>query len=406
MTPSDNSPQRTSWYSSAATSLVVTAAFIGPGTIATASMAGANFGYALLWALAFAVLATIVLQEMAARVGIVAKQGLAELLRQHISHPALKMVTLAMVACAIGIGNAAYEGGNLLGAALGLQSLLGGPIQMWPLLLAAVAAILLYSGNYRLIQSALALLVALMSIIFLLTLMMAEPHWPSVFQGFLQPSLPQGSALVVMGLIGTTLVPYNVFLQASLASQSQHPDTPQALKQMRYSTVGAILCGGFITFALVVISAATFFTSQTTLTSESIAWQLQPLLGDFAPYVFSAGLFAAGLSSAIAAPLAASMALCGAFGWSQSPQGKAFRSIWATVLLGGVIVASTGIKPLLAIVIAQVSNALLLPFIAFLLLWICNQSTVLKEYKNRLGSNVLAVLVIAITLALATVKLT
>ncbi|MRR21224.1 divalent metal cation transporter, partial [bacterium] len=104
---------------------LVTAAFIGPGTITTCSLAGAGFGYALLWGMVFSVLATIILQEMAARLGIISRNGLGEALRVHFSRPLPRIITAVLVISAITIGNAAFQTGNLLGASIGLETLFG-----------------------------------------------------------------------------------------------------------------------------------------------------------------------------------------------------------------------------------------------------------------------------------------
>ncbi|MDX1391835.1 MAG: Nramp family divalent metal transporter, partial [Rheinheimera sp.] len=157
---------------------LVTAAFIGPGTVVTASLAGANYGYALLWALVFSVFATMVLQEMAARLGIVTGRGLGENLRQLIRQPQLRWPLLLLVLCAIVIGNSAYQGGNISGAALGADALFAHStllktwrdsttINLWALLLGAIAATVLWFGHYKLIERCLISLVVLMSLAFI-----------------------------------------------------------------------------------------------------------------------------------------------------------------------------------------------------------------------------------------------
>jgi len=150
--------------------ILVTAAFIGPGTVTTASIAGAQFGFALLWALVFSVLATFVLQEMAARLALVTRQGLAEALHSSYSGSWLGAAAVVLVVAAVGVGNAAYQTGNITGAALGLQSISGIDLGWWALLVGLVAGVLLASGTYALIEKLLISLVLLMSVVFLLTL--------------------------------------------------------------------------------------------------------------------------------------------------------------------------------------------------------------------------------------------
>ena len=119
--------------------LLVAAAFIGPGTVTTASVAGAETGYALLWALVFSIFATLVLQEMSARLGIVARLGLGEALRQSFDSPLLRWAVIVLVVVAIGFGTAAFETGNITGAALGLETVAGLSTRVWALIVGGAA---------------------------------------------------------------------------------------------------------------------------------------------------------------------------------------------------------------------------------------------------------------------------
>ena len=163
---------------------LVTAAFIGPGTVITASMAGANYGLTLIWALLFAMIATLVLQEMAARLGIITQQGLGENIRQAISQPFWRTITIVLVVSAIVVGNGAYQSGNISGASLGLVSIseqfslsIAYTNVVFPVLIGSVAFILLYTGSYKLIERALVVLVGLMSMAFLVSFFLTKPDW-------------------------------------------------------------------------------------------------------------------------------------------------------------------------------------------------------------------------------------
>lgn len=156
--------------------LLVTAAFIGPGTITSASIAGANFGFALIWTLLFSVIATILLQSMAARLGVATGQDLAQALRTHIQTPLFKKLAAFLVISAIGVGSAAYEAGNLSGASMGLIEIFPQVhAQVWTPLIAIFSAALLYSGKHKVVETALIFLVILMSLVFISTLIMAAP---------------------------------------------------------------------------------------------------------------------------------------------------------------------------------------------------------------------------------------
>jgi len=387
--------------------ILVTAAFIGPGTVTTASIAGAQYGFALLWALAFSVAATIALQEMAARLALVTRQGLAEALRSSYGQGWLGSAAVILVVAAVGVGNAAYQTGNITGAALGLQSISGIGLQWWALLVGLLAAVLLGSGTYALIEKLLIALVLLMSLVFLLTLVMVRPSLGAMLDGLLVPSLPPGSLLTVMALIGTTVVPYNLFLHASAVQEKWGPEVgrEQALHESRIDAGFSIGLGGLVTLAIVSTSAAAFFGSDVAFSAASMSEQLEPLLGAGARYLFAAGLFAAGLSSAVTAPLAAAYAVCGAMGWPRDLRGGRFRLIWLAVLLCGTGFSVIGIKPLAAILFAQAANGFLLPFCAVFLLLIMNRGDILGPYVNKPLANTLGVLVVLVTFALGLLKI-
>ena len=379
--------------------LLVTAAFIGPGSVATASAVGANFGFVLLWALLFSLIATIVLQEMAARLGLVSGEGLSQALRTTFKNPLLSRIAVLLVVSAIGIGNAAYEAGNISGAALGLQSLTTLPIWLCAILIGGLAALLLGGGGYRLLEPILILLVLMMSAVFVVTMLLIDIDYGAMFSGLLIPSIPAGSALTVIALIGTTVVPYNLFLHASLVQEKWHGvDTRQSIFESRTDTIVSIGLGGLITLAVMSTSAVAFFQTGVEFSASSLATQLEPVLGSAANNFFAFGLLAAGLTSAITAPLAASYAVSGAFDWPTDFADRRFRRIWMLVLLVGTVFAAMGTKPIAAIIFAQAANGLLLPVTAVFLLIIMNRTDLLGEFRNRRVTNLLgAAVVITVT---------
>ena len=387
--------------------ILVTAAFIGPGTIATASSAGASYGFALLWALLFSVAATIVLQEMAARQALVTRTGLAENLRSAFRSRLVGRVAIVLVVAAIGCGNAAYEAGNLSGAALALASVSTVPASSWSVIIGVVAAALLLSGHYRVLERVLVALVLVMSAVFLLCAWLVAPPLADLAAGLLTPSLPSGSLLTVAALIGTTVVPYNLFLQANAVREKWPADVPlvNAMRESRWDTGLAIGLGGLVTLAILSTAAMTFYVGGAAFDAFAMSDQLRPLLGDASGPVFAAGLFAGGLTSAITAPLAAGYAVCGALGWRGGLRDAPFRAVSLTVLLIGTLFSALGTRPLAAIVFAQAANGLLLPFVAVALLMLMNRRDVLGEHVNGRLGNLLGSTVVAVAVLLGGVKL-
>jgi NRAMP (natural resistance-associated macrophage protein)-like metal ion transporter len=385
-------------------STLITAAFIGPGTVTVCTLAGVNSGYTLLWALLFSMLATVVLQEMSARLGLVTGRGFAEAMREQIKHPLLRVMSMALVLSAIVIGNAAYEGGNIAGAALGLEELLFAAtidlgqlqISLAPLVIATAAWLILASHSQILIQRFLLALVAVMSLVFISTAVLARPDWSEILTGLLLPRADTGELLTVVALIGTTVVPYNLFLHAALVSQTyryQHQ-----LAQLRLETVTAVLIGGLISISIVITSAATLYGASNIASAADMARQLQPLLGSWANLFLATGLFAAGISSAITAPLAAAYAARGILAWDDDLRSARMRRVWQAILLIGTLAASFGFSPVLIIQFAQVTNGILLPVIAAFLLLLMNRTALLGDLVNNRWQNLLGVMIVFVTL--------
>ncbi|UCC31095.1 MAG: Nramp family divalent metal transporter [Phycisphaerales bacterium] len=396
-----------SWSKRFGPGLLVTAAFIGPGTITTATIAGAGFGLALLWVLLFSVAATIVLQEMSARLGLVSRRGLGEALRTSFANPLVRTLVIVLVVGAIAFGNAAFQTGNIIGAAMGLEVLSGISRPIWALIVGAAAFVLLWTGTYRIIERLLIALVAVMSVVFVLTAVMARPDPTEIVKGMFMPGIPAGSLTTIIALIGTTVVPYNLFLHASAVREKWPASLPlsQSLRESRVDTVIAVSLGGLITLAIVVTAAAFFQQGTTVENAAMMAEQLEPLLGPVAKYFFAAGLFAAGLTSAITAPLAAAYASAGALGFEPTLRSWKFRIVWVVVVVAGTVFAAIGESPVAAIIFAQAANGLILPVIAVFLLVVVNRRKLLGQYTNGLPANVLGVAVVVIAAALGVYKL-
>jgi manganese transport protein len=387
--------------------LLVMAAFIGPGTVTTASKAGAQYGFALMWALLFSILATLVLQEMAARLGLVTGKGLSEALRTSFDNRFFSMMATVLVILAIGFGNAAYESGNIAGASMGLAAITPYSTNLWAIVVGGIAFALLASGRYRVVERGLIVLVVVMSAVFLTTMVMVGPDLSGIWRGLTRPSLPAGSTLTVMALIGTTVVPYNLFLHAS-SVREKWPDsvpTEDALRESRRDSVLFIGLGGLITLAIVTTAATAFFGADTALSAATISQQLEPLLGPAAKYFFAIGLLAAGLTSAITSPLAAAYAVSGALGWKTDLTDRRFKVIWAVVLGCGMLAAALGTRPINAIIFAQAANGFLLPIIAVYLLYVMNSTSLLGKYKNSWRSNIVGTLVVLVVSGLGILKL-
>lgn len=380
--------------------MMVSAAFIGPGTVTACTLAGANFGFALIWALVFATITTIILQSFAVRIALVTRTGLAQAMMQSVASPLLRAMAALLLITALVVGNAAYEAGNMSGAALGLEAIWGsepaylqtGAIIAITLL---VSAMLLYSKPLW-VERILVALVMLMSLSFLLTFILSKPDFGKIALGLI-PAIPEGGLLTAIALIGTTIVPYNLFLHA--ASVREHWHSTGDLPDAQLDNAISISVGGLVSITILCTAAASLFGSNQEITNAvQMGQQLEPLFGKFASYSLGAGLFAAGLTSAITAPLATGYIVQEIFG-GQAKTGSRlpFQLGALIVIISGTLGALSGYKPVEIILVAQIANGLLLPVIAIFLLRLANDRNILGQYVNRWRANMLGLLIIAIT---------
>ncbi len=289
------------------------------------------------------------------------------------------------------IGNAAYETGNLLGGSLGLQELLGGSGRLWAAGLGLVAFALLWTGRYKWVERALVGLVAVMGAVFVTTAIAARPDPLELVRGLVPGALGDRRAmLTALGLVGTTVVPYNLFLHASAVRERWRG--VEGLGPARADTVISISLGGIISIGVLVTAAALPAALRVTSVGD-MAQALEPTLGRWAGVFFACGLLAAGLSSAITAPLAAAYATCGVLGWAGDLRSASARGVWIPVLA--------------AIIFAQAANGVLLPVVAAFLLYLANDRSLLGSWANGRASNLLgaAAVVIAAMLGIRSLAL-
>ncbi len=380
-------------------STLIAAAFIGPGTVTVCTMAGAQMGYSLLWVLLFSVFAAIVLQEMSARIGVLTQKGLGHLLRDSkIKGAVIGWLMFHLMLFTILIGNAAYEAGNLGGAVLG-ANLFFESSTIWALFIGAISAFLLFTGKYKLIERFLISLVFMMSFAFLICCFVVKPDLSSILGGFIPRLNIVEDWFLVIALIGTTVVPYNIFLHSSTVFEKYK--TIHSIKQMRIENIIAIFLGGMISMLIVIVAAQTTASSEDIRSAADLAISLEPAFGKWAKYTIAVGLIGAGISSAITAPLAAAYVAQESFNWPKDLKFWKFRLTWLAILGIGVVFSILGYNPIEVIKFAQVLNGILLPIVAIYLLYIVNKRSIMGIFTNNLWRNVAACGVILISLLIS-----
>lgn len=384
---------------------IVTAAVVGPGTVTSCGLAGYNFGYSLGWALLFSVVAMAIMQRMTSKIGLVAGIGLADGIREAFRQSPWRIPLSILIIIAIFCGNCAYEAGNIVGAATGVSIMIGDHRVILCLIISAAALGLVLTGSIKYISNVLTGLVFLMAVVFLVTAIIVKPDLGALVTGMFAPTLPSGSQLTAIALIGTTLVPYCLYLHASTSASKKAADpdmdVDDALVDATYDSVTNAILTAVISISIMIVGCSLALRGETVAAVNDLAVGLEPLAGTWAKAIFALGIFAAGISSAATAPLAATYVITGILGWSTDLRDKKFRIIAAIVFALGCVVAILGGTPTSIITMAQAINGIALPLSVCLVVYVSSRSAILQQYVNKAVLNVLGLLVLVITLFMA-----
>jgi len=377
--------------------ILVVGTFMGPGSITSATRSGASFGYTLLWTVVFSIIAVIVLQEMASRFGIVTQTGLAEGMVSYLKNrPVLRRILIVAIAFSITLGGMAYMGGDLTGTAMGVSTITGVPSNVVAAIWGCCILIIINIGDdvLKTLMKLLAVTVTVMAVVFTLTMIVTKPNIGEIFKGVL-PTIPSGSALTCVAMIGTTVVPYNMFIHATSSRRTW--SDPKQLPLSRFDTTITMIIGGIIT-AAIMISAGTVIRGIEVTSAADMAGSLEPLLGSFAKPFLCIGMIAAGVSASTGTPLGVSYVLAGLFGWEMNKKDKRFFFTNVIVVVTGIIVAATGFNPVSIIMTAQAVNGIFLPVVVFLLIYLTSREKLMGKYKSTPVQNILGILVGLVTL--------
>lgn len=361
--------------------MLVVGSFIGPGTVTSSTRAGASYGYQLLWCVLFSVVAVIIMQGMAARLGIVTQTGLAENLVKDLNDkPLLKKFMVLLVSSAIILGGVAYMSGDLTGTAIGISAITGIPSRIIaPIWGICILFISNHNNAIKWLEKLLTLCVSIMAVIFVLTMFVVKPDVAAIFSGIV-PRVPSDAIMTCVALIGTTVVPYNLFIHATSSHKTW--SDPDQIPLSQFDVTFSMIVGGIITGA-VMITAGTVVKGMDITSAVDMAQQLKPLLGNFAVPFLAIGLIAAGISSAVITPLGVSYVLGGLFGWKLDKTDKRFFATNVIIVLCGIVGSATGFNPITIIMAAQAVNGVFLPVSVFTLLYLASKSSVMGKYKNK-----------------------
>lgn len=376
---------------------VITSAFIGPGTITTATNAGVNFGYALIWAVVFSGIASVIIMNMASRLAVVGRKNIIDASVEMLPNSQVwKYFALGLIALVVILTGFGFEAGNLIGATTGFANITGLPQWLSAVLMGLVALAATTFSTPKVIELIMKVFVALMGLIFVITAIIVGPNWGDVLVGVI-PSIPDGSLITTIALVGTTIIAINLVFH-SVASAEKYT-TEESLDDAYFDTSLNISLGVVMTIGLLITTSATLFGTGTVVNSPIVfAQALESTLGAGARIFAATGLVLAGLSSAIATPYMVGQIWKRVFKWNDANDTRA-KIVAGIIVIFGLVLAALGTTPVPIILFAQATSGVFLPFIAVLFVLATN-SEKLGKFKNTLRQNIFGFIMVAVMFTL------
>ena len=385
--------------------LLVTVGFIDPGNWASNFAAGADFGHSLLWVITLSTIMLIVLQHNVAHLGIVTGLCLSEAATKYtpkwVSRPILGTAVLASISTSLA---------EILGGAIALEMLFDIPIIWGSLLTAFFVTIMLFTNSYKRIERSIIAFVSVIGLSFLYELFLVDIDWPLAARSWVTPSIPEGSLLVIMSVLGAVVMPHNLFLHSEVVQSREYNKQDDAsirklLKYEFYDTLFSMGVGWAINSAMILLAAATFFANHIGVEELQQAKSLlEPLLGNQAATIFALALLMAGISSTVTSGMAAGSIFAGMFGESYHVKDVHSR-VGILLSLGIALVIILFIEnPFQGLIISQMILSIQLPFTIFLQVGLTSSKRVMGQYANSRWSSfvlyTMAVIVSVLNLAL------
>ncbi|MCX6245108.1 MAG: Nramp family divalent metal transporter [Bacteroidetes bacterium] len=363
--------------------LLVTVGFIDPGNWASNLSAGSDFGYQLLWMITLSTIMLIILQHNVAHLGIATGLCLAEAATKYLPRRASRFLLVSAMGASVSTSLA-----EILGASVALDMLFNIPIPAGAFLTFLFVMIMLLTNTYTRVEKFIIAFVSVIGLSFLYELTLVDINWASVGIGWVKPTIPQGSIIIIMSVMGAVVMPHNLFLHSEIIQSRQWnlEDDKMIKRQMDfelYDTLFSMILGWAINSAMIILAASTFFQHGISITELPQATAiLRPLLGNHATEIFAFALLLAGVSSAITSGIAGGSIFAGFFG--EPYDIRDVHSRWGVVisLLLAMVIIFFIRNPFHGLVISQMILSIQLPFTILFQVYLTSSGKVMGKYKN------------------------
>jgi len=379
---------------------LVTVGFIDPGNWATNIEGGSKYGYDLLWVITLSTIMLIIIQHMAAKLGIATGKSLAVNIRDNFPRPVAYLLGITIVLACV-----ATDVAELLGGAIGFNLLLGTPLWLGALITVICEVVLIISMRYHKLEAVIIGFLAIIGICYVMEILIVKPDWSMLAPALIIPKVDSSSIYVAMGILGAVVMPHNIFLHSNVIHSrkwgSTEADKRKLLNYEKIDTTAAMIMGWIVNSSMIIVAAAVFARHGIAVESiEQASETLKPLAGPLAGFLFALALVFAGVGSSVTSSMAEVNVITGFLGKPEDPKTFLYKiSVFITAIPSFVIIM-WGMDTFRILIFSQVVLSIQLPFTLIPLLILCRKGSIMASFRSGTGEFTAAVVISAIVIAL------
>lgn len=379
---------------------LVTVGFIDPGNWATNIEGGSKFGYQLLWVITLSTVMLIVIQNMAAKLGIATGKSLAVNIREYFPAPVSAFLGLTIVLACV-----ATDVAELLGGAIGFDLLFGMPLWLGALLTVLLEVFLIVSQRYHRLEMIIMGFLGIIGLCYLVEIVIVKPDWLAVAPSIIVPRLDRGSIYIAMAILGAVVMPHNIFLHSNVIHSRKwgisEAEKMNLLRYEKFDTTFAMILGWVVNSAMIIVAAAVFSRNQVVVTSiEQASETLKPLAGPLAGLLFAIALVFAGVGSSVTSSMAEANVITGFLGKPEDPRTWLYRVSVLVTAIPSFLIILLSMDTFRILILSQVVLSIQLPLTLIPLLILCRSGKLMGAFRSGRAEFTAAVVISAIVIAL------
>ena len=379
---------------------LITVGFVDPGNWATNIEGGSRFGYELLWVVTLSTLMLILIQHMAAKLGIATGKSLAVNIRERFPRPVSAFLGITIVLACV-----ATDVAELVGGGIGFGLLFGIPLWAGALLTVILEVFLVVSQRYHRIETIIVGFLGIIALCYLIELNIVKPDWSAVAPALFVPKLGRESIYVAMAILGAVVMPHNIFLHSNIIHSRKwgisEDDKLELLRYEKLDTLFAMLLGWVVNASMIIVAASVFYHNHVKVESiEQAAVTLKPIAGQLAGLLFAIALVFSGISSAMTSSMAEANVITGFLGKPEDPRTLLYRASVFITAIPSFLIILFSLDTYRILILSQVVLSIQLPFTLLPLLILSRNRRVMGQFRSGNAEFITASIISAIVIVL------